>query len=118
MTEETDDLSRYPTVATWLSSLVAPPAARARQLAILGRFCAAEGSDPDSMIARGLDSREAKLDAMRRLRQWAATEGSSEREQHDLENVIRSFFITNGLRVLTKPYPDVYRRPATRGADG
>ena len=110
------DISRYQSVTTWLSSLPGTPSLRARQLGILRRFCAAAGSDPDAMIARGLGSRDAKLEAMRRLHQWAEAETSRERERHDLQNVVRSFFITNGLRVLTKPYPDVYGRSAVSPA--
>ena len=110
--EEFSHLRRYQTVATWLASLPTVPSVQARHLKVLQRFCVAEWSDPDALIAAGQESRDAKNTTMRRLRRWAEAETSSDRERHDLENVVRSFFISNGLRVLTKPYPDVYRRPA------
>jgi hypothetical protein len=44
----------------------------------------------------------------RYLRRWANDQSLSLHATHELQNVIRSFFINNGARVLTKPYPDVY----------
>jgi len=45
---------------------------------------------------------------MRYLRRWSNDQSRSPQATHELQNVIRSFFINNGARVLTKPYPDVY----------
>ena len=109
-----DELSRYATVVTWIARLPNIPTARQRHLQVLARFCAAEEADPDTLIARGLASRDEKLEAMRRLNRWVTTQESTERAQHEIQNSVRSFYLCNGVRVVTKPFPDVYRRaPAT-----
>jgi hypothetical protein len=114
MTQLKSDLTSYGTVATWLSGTVAPPARRAQWLETLRGFCEAEGKDPDQLITEGLQSQEAKNEIMKRLVRWAKTQSDDERQQHDMQTAVRGFFIRNGLRVLTKPYPDVYkRRPGT-----
>jgi len=61
-----------------------------------------------TIIQEALDERDNKLDYMRYLRRWANDQSLSLHATHELQNVIRSFFINNGARVLTKPYPDVY----------
>jgi hypothetical protein len=78
------------------------------RLGVLWSFCDSLGQDPDSIIAEALDERDSKLDYMRQLRRWAGDQSRSPQATHELQNVIRSFFINNGARVLTKPYPDVY----------
>jgi|SRR6516164_3635157 hypothetical protein len=78
------------------------------RLGVLWRFCDSLGQDPDTIIRQALDERENKLDYMRHLRRWASEQAHSPYAVHELQNVIRSFFINNGARVLTKPYPDVY----------
>jgi len=47
---------------------------------------------------------------MRRLKSFVKTLTPNPILAHDYENIIRSFFINNGARVVTKPYPDVYNR--------
>jgi hypothetical protein len=47
---------------------------------------------------------------MRRLKRFVKTLTTNPTLAHDYENIIRSFFINNGARVVTKPYPDVYNR--------
>lgn len=113
MLELKTDLTEYKTVATWLSGSVAPPSRRRQWLDTLRAFCEAQGSDPDALIAEGLQSQQAKNDVMKRLVDWVKTQTDDETKQHDLQNAVRGFFIRNGLRVLTKPYPDVYKRRAT-----
>ena len=78
------------------------------RLDVLWSFCDSLGKDPDTIIQEALDERDSKLDYMRHLRRWASEQSRSPQATHELQNVIRSFFINNGARVLTKPYPDVY----------
>lgn len=80
------------------------------RLKVLKQFCEYIGKDPDSIIKEAKDARSEKLDYMRRLRGYVRTLGLSESTAHEHENVIRSFFIHNGARVVVKPYSDVYRR--------
>lgn len=82
------------------------------RLAVLSEFCDHEGKDPDAIIAEAHGSRGEKIDYMRRLRRWVSGQVADERQAHDRQNIIRSFFINNGLRVATRPYPDMYRREA------
>lgn len=113
MVELQSDLTQYKTVFNWLAGSVAPPSRRAQWMDVLRRFCEAEGKDPDALVAEGHESQAAKNEVMKRLVAWVRTQSDSENQQHELQNVVRGFFIRNGLRVLTKPYPDVYkRRPA------
>ncbi len=78
------------------------------RLGVLRSFCDSLGKDPDTIIAEALDERDNKLDYMRHLRRWASDQAHTPHGTHELQNVVRSFFINNGARVLTKPYPDVY----------
>jgi hypothetical protein len=112
------ELTEYSSVSRWLAGSMAPPSRRAQSLDVLRRFCAAEGADPDELIARGNQSRDAKNDIMRRLVKWVEAETDDERQRHEMQNTVRSFFIRNGLRVLTKPYPDVYRRSSPPSSSG
>jgi hypothetical protein len=80
---------------------------------VLQQFCDARGTDPDGLIAQGSVTPDAKNDVMRHLVRWAADQSDDERTRHQIQNVIRGFFNRNGLRVVTKPYPDVYRRQTT-----
>src|SRR5436309_1259905 len=105
-----DELAAYGTVAPWVKQLPPMPAVRRRHLDALARWCEAAGTDPDTLIAQGREGREAKNDAMRRLKAWTDEQDGTEREKHDLQNAVRSFYIFHGLRVLTKPYSDVYSR--------
>ena len=117
-----DELLRYDTVAKWVQRLSPIPPTRDRHLQVLARYCASEGTDPDELIALVQPDREAKLAAMRRLNKWVKTQAPAEIEQHDLQNSVRSFYLANGVNVVTKPYPDVYRRrpgnvPGPDGSD-
>lgn len=103
-----EELQGFPTVAPWVKQLPPMPQVRRRHLDALARWCEAEGADPDALVAKGREGRDAKNDAMRRLKQWVDKQEGSERELHDLQNQVRSFYIFHGLRVLTKPYRDVY----------
>ena len=47
---------------------------------------------------------------MRSLKQWVAEIRPGRPRRHEAENAVRSFFIANGMRVIAKPYRDVYHR--------
>ena len=80
------------------------------RLQIMQQFCEAEGKDPDEIVAEARGDRAEKIDYMRRLKRFVKTLTPNPMLAHDYENIIRSFFINNGARVVTKPYPDVYNR--------
>ena len=80
------------------------------RLQIIQQFCEAEGKDPDEIITEARSDRAEKIDYMRRLKRFVKTLTPNPTLTHDYENIIRSFFINNGARVVTKPYPDVYNR--------
>jgi len=80
------------------------------RLQIVQQFCEAEGKDPDEIITEARSDRAEKIDYMRRLKSFVKTLTPNPTRAHDYENIIRSFFINNGARVVTKPYPDVYNR--------
>ena len=102
----------YSSVQHWMEVVNARYALSEREweerLDVLWNFCDSVGKDPDTIIKDALDERNSKLDYMRHLRRWAKEQAHSESSAHELQNVVRSFFINNGARVLTKPYPDVY----------
>ena len=104
----------YASVQHWMEVVNARYALSGREweerLDVLWNFCDGLGKDPDAIIKEALDERNSKLDYMRHLRRWAKDQARSESAAHELQNVVRSFFINNGARVLTKPYPDVYSR--------
>lgn len=77
------------------------------RLQMLADFCRVEEKDPDSMIAEALAEKSEKVDYMRRLKKFAKEQSTNPRTAHDLENIVRSFFIHNGARVVVRPYGDV-----------
>ena len=109
-----DELRDQETVKRWIANVDArfhlSECEWQERLTILAEFCADQGMDPDAIIAEARADRAQKINHMRRLRHWVAAAGLDDRRAHDRQNVIRSFFINNGARVITKPYPDVYRR--------
>ena len=111
------ELTEYKTVQLWMAGPVDSMQARLRRhnLRVLSDFCVHRNIDPDAMIAAAA-TRDAKNDFMRVLKNWVKTYVTDERDRHDAENAVRSFFIANGLRVITKPYSDVYHRPNLRDA--
>jgi len=80
------------------------------RLHVVQEFCKFEGKDPDEIIAEARGDRAEKIDYMRRLKRFVKTLTANPTVAHDYENIIRSFFINNGARVVTKPYSDVYNR--------
>ncbi len=85
------------------------------RLHVVREFCKAEGKDPDEIIAEARGDRAEKIDYMRRLKRFVKTLTANPTQAHDYENIIRSFFINNGARVVTKPYSDVYNRTQADG---
>jgi len=76
------------------------------RLHLLADFCQSENKDPDAMIAEALVDKSDKVDYMRRLKKFVKEQSSNPRIAHDLGNVVRSFFIHNGARVVVRPYAD------------
>lgn len=76
------------------------------RIQMLSDFCQSEQKDPDTVIAEALADRADKVDFIRRLKKFVKTRTSDPHIGHDMENVVRSFFIHNGARVVTRPYRD------------
>ena len=106
-------LTDYSSVAAWMGSVSTDPIRariRRREIVVLEAFCAAQHADPDTIISEARADREVKNEYMRSLKKWVSTYAPEGRERHEAENAIRSFFIANGMRVIAKPYQDVYRK--------
>jgi hypothetical protein len=123
--DEMDDLREYKTVQNWLEE---PPGRGfqpvkddpERKLDILSRFLDQIGVDPDTLIATSTDlvptGQKVRNGHLKTLKVWVATLGLSETQATKTENVVRGFFIKNGIKVMTKPYSDVYRKgPGSAG---
>jgi hypothetical protein len=107
------DLTQFASVRHWVGESKGDPIQarlRRRQLAVLAAFCEHRQSDPDAIVAESTASRQVKNDHMRELRKWVPTYAEGDRARHEAEAAVRSFFIANGLRVLTKPFRDIYHR--------
>lgn len=106
-------LTDYSSVACWMGSAATDPIRariRRRELVVLEAFCDHQQNDPDTIIAAARANRDVKNEYMRSLKQWVAKYAPEGRERHEAENAVRSFFIANGMRVIAKPYSDVYHR--------
>jgi len=106
-------LTDYSSVACWMGSASSDPIRariRKRELVVLADFCDYQQNDPDTIIAAARADRDVKNEYMRSLKQWVAKYKPAGRERHEAENAVRSFFIANGMRVIAKPYSDVYHR--------
>jgi hypothetical protein len=105
-----NDIKSYDAVQKWIANVNRyyhlSDAEWAGRLQMLADFCQTENTDPDAMIAEALVERSEKIDYMRRLRTFAKEQSANPRTAHDVENVVRSFFIHNGARVVTRPYVD------------
>jgi hypothetical protein len=101
-------IADYETVTTWRNGLKEQwgdePDMTSRH-ETLQRFCAFAGTDPDTMIAdctREVESGKririkARREYSEKIAEFQASEGGSAREQGKLGNVVRSFFIHNGI---------------------
>ncbi len=91
-----------------------------KKVDILGAYCTYIGVDPDTLIdtctdlvSGGTAQRNVHLKS---LKVWVGTLGLAEGAATRTENTVRGFFIKNGIKVMTKPYGDVYRKgPGSSG---
>lgn len=108
------NMREYKSVQLWLDAVNSmfhlSDAEWDSRLQVLYQFCESEKKDPDEIIADARSDRAEKIDYMRRLKRFVKTMTTSEAAAHNYENIVRSFFINNGARVVTKPYSDVYQR--------
>jgi hypothetical protein len=113
------DLLDYRTVQTWLAE---PPKRGfqpvrqdpAAKVAVLAEFCAHIGVDPDTLIATCTDlvptGKTERNKHLKSLKGWVNAKQLPDSKATKLENTIRGFFIKNGIKVMTRPYSEVYRR--------
>jgi hypothetical protein len=99
----------YAAVKTWRSGLKAQwgeePADFSDRVALLERFCDLAGRDPDVMIedcTREVDSGKririkARREYSEKIAEFQASSAGDARAQGRVGNVIRSFFIHNGI---------------------
>ena len=113
-----NDLREYKTVQRWLEDRQTgfQPVREdpEKKLAILSGFLDHIGVDPDTLIETSTDliptgskTRNAHLKS---LKVWVSGLDMSESSKTRTENLVRGFFIKNGIKVMTRPYSDVYRR--------
>lgn len=120
-----DDLREYKTVQNWLEErpdrgfqpVKEDPQ---RKIDILAAYCAQIGVDPDTLIETCTDlvpgGTALRNKHLKSLKVWVTTLGLSATSATKTENVVRGFFIKNGIKVMTKPYGDVYRKsPGSAG---
>lgn len=87
-----------------------PEADRQRRLQLMSQYVQHVGVDPDAIVVRSRADPKDKNQFLKQLVAWAAALPGSDKSRHDAENTIRSFFMRNGFRVVTRPYADVYKR--------
>jgi len=103
------DLNRYSTVKTWLGGLAEqwgdPPGDFPQRVELLQRFCAFVERDPDGIIAdcsREVESgKRIRIKARRsyseKIAEFQQSLEGDARAQARAGNIIRSFFIHNGI---------------------
>ena len=69
-------------------------------------YCERAGKDPDAIIKDALEVQGSRPDFMRLSKKVAKELKGDTREAHDWDGFIRSFFIHNGARVVTRPYEE------------
>jgi hypothetical protein len=117
-----NDLRSYTSVQKWL----AEPANRGFQpvredpqtkLDVLAEFCAHIGVDPDTLIATCTDlvptGKAERNKHLKSLKLWISAKQLPDSGATKTENLVRGFFIKNGIKVMTRPYAEVYRRVGT-----
>ncbi|HZE66726.1 MAG TPA: hypothetical protein VE081_08865 [Sporichthyaceae bacterium] len=117
------DLREYPSVQKWLAE---PPGRGfqpvredpAKKVAVLAGFCEYIGVDPDTLAATCTDliptGKAERNKQLKSLKVWInSLPDLTETQRTKTENTVRGFFIKNGIKVMTRPYPEVYRRAAT-----
>jgi hypothetical protein len=105
------ELAGSETVRRWMASVDAmyhlSEREWAERLSVLGQWCREVADEPDRVIAGARASREVKNGYMRSLKRFVRERYQGDRAAHDAENVVRSFFIHNGARVIVRPYEEV-----------
>ncbi len=113
------DFREYKTVQNWLTEKPGRGFQPVREdpqakVEVLEKFCAHIGIDPDTLIATCTDliptGKAERNAALKALKGWIRSQELSDTRATKLENQIRGFFIKNGIKVMTRPYSDVYRR--------
>ena len=103
-----NDLKSYASVQKWITNVNGyydlSDEEWTGRLQMLADFCQSEEQDPDVMITYALADKGEKIDFIRRLKKFVKTQTTNPRLGHDMENIVRSFFIHNGARVVTRPY--------------
>ena len=104
-----DDITAYGTVSTWLSGLTEqwgePPGDFAQRAELLQRFCSFVERDPDGIIedcSREVESgKRIRIKARRsyseKIAEFQQSLEGDARAQARAGNIIRSFFIHNGI---------------------
>ncbi|HZE66165.1 MAG TPA: hypothetical protein VE081_06005 [Sporichthyaceae bacterium] len=113
-----NDLRDYASVQKWLEE----PSGRGFQpvredpqvkLDVLAEFCAHIEVDPDALIETCTDliptGQAERNKHLKSLKQWVAAKNLPDGQATRVENTVRGFFIKNGIKVMTRPYADVYR---------
>ena len=105
-----NDLKSYASVARWIENVnkyyQLPDEEWAPRLEALRVYCERAGKDPDAIIHDATEVQGTKPDFMRLSKKVAKEVHGDSREAHDWDGYIRSFFIHNGARVVTRPYAD------------
>jgi hypothetical protein len=118
-----ENLESYATVQKWLAAnrggpLLPRPESPEHRLAVLGAYLDHVGVDPDKLISVSTDLVEGgtatRNGYLKQLKVWLAGQNLPEGERTRRENLIRGFFIANAIKVMTKPYSDVYKRNPAR----
>ncbi|MGQ0467060.1 MAG: hypothetical protein ACT4QG_17305 [Sporichthyaceae bacterium] len=117
------DFGDHLTVKKWLAD---PPGRGfqpvkedpAKKVAVLQGFCEHIGIDPDTLIATCTDliptGKAERNRQLKALKDWInSLPDLSETQRTKTENTVRGFFIKNGIKVMTRPYADVYRKTAS-----
>jgi hypothetical protein len=121
-----DDIRNYRTVQTWLEGsrpkgFQPVPENWDDKLTLLDRYFEHIGVDPDTLIATSTDlvpdGKATRNRHLKALKQWVQTLPVSDYEKTKTENLVRGFFVQNAIKVTTRPYSDVYRRPAAPAQD-
>ncbi len=116
-----DDIRSYATVQNWLEKnkpkVYTPvPNNMDEKLRILGEYLDVIGVDPDTFIAVSSDLVEGGTKTrngyLKELKRWVRSLELPAGAATRTENVVRGFLIANAIKVMTKPYEDVYRRPS------
>jgi len=120
-----DDLRQYETVRRWLAEPTVFQPVREdpqRKIEILRQFCELIDTDPDTLIATCTDlvpgGGAQRNQHLKTLKVWVSQMDISEAARTRTENVVRGFLIKNGIKVMTRPYSDVYRKGPGQSGPG